>query len=131
VISSLEYFDMHGHGSDMPDPNEELELVHAWGHQHIGAIGLELIRESTGEVICHTRPRYGASSSVGDEAGFLTGIPPCVWGPPPLAPPPRFRRGEIVRTVARYNSSEQHHGVMSLWLMQVATVQTPKAEVMV
>ena len=33
------------------------------------------------------------------------GIPPCVWGPPPLSPPPRIRRNEHVRTVAFYNVS--------------------------
>mmetsp|Transcript_28369 Transcript_28369/g.58910 ORF Transcript_28369/g.58910 Transcript_28369/m.58910 type:complete len:474 (+) Transcript_28369:32-1453(+) len=134
VISSVEFFDLSNsshHGGPMPDPDEELELVHAWGHQHVGALGLELIRESTGEVLCHSRPMYGSGSRPGDEAGFLVGIPPCLWGPPPLAPPPRLRRGELVRTVARYNSSEQHHGVMSLWLMQAAPVREPRAAVFV
>ena len=41
VIESIEYFDAL---SNKSDPNEEFELVHAWGHQHVGGLGLELYR---------------------------------------------------------------------------------------
>ncbi|CAK8997252.1 unnamed protein product [Durusdinium trenchii] len=103
VISSVEYFDVPS--SNSSDPNEEFELVHAWGHQHVGGNGLELYKDSTGELLCRSHPKYGTGEQAGDEKGFVVGIPPCVWGPPPLPAPPRFRRHDHVRTVARYNDT--------------------------
>jgi len=124
MISSVQPFGIPlqsgGNSSEHFDPDEVLELVHAWGHQHVGALGMELFNEQTGQLLCRTKPRYGTGQAAGDEAGFLVGIPPCVWGPPPLAPPPRLRRGDLLRTVARYNSSQARHGVMSLWVMDAA-----------
>jgi len=122
VISSVEFFDVPS--SNKSDPNEEFELVHAWGHQHVAGLGLELYRQSTGELLCKSHPKYGTGKSAGDEKGFVVGIPPCVWGPPPLSPPPRIRRNEHVRTVAFYNATEHHHGVMSLWLMTAAPLKS-------
>lgn len=127
IVTSVQPFDMPltGHvfnSSEKVNPNELLDLVHAWGHQHVGALGMELYSEQTGQLLCRTRPRYGGGSGPGDEAGFLVGIPPCVWGPPPLAPPPRLRRGDLLRTVARYSSERALYGVMSLWLMMAAPV---------
>eukprot|EP00438_Fugacium_kawagutii_P003141 Skav207116 [mRNA] locus=scaffold156:240221:241075:- [translate_table: standard] len=131
VISSVEFFDVPSFNNT--DPNEEFELVYAWGHQHVGAIGLELYRESTGELLCRSHPKYGSGHVAGDEAGFLVGIPPCKWGPPPLSPPPRFRRNDHVRTVARYNATQPHHGVMSLWILTAASLKSEglNAEVLI
>lgn len=131
VISSVEYFDVPS--SNGTDPNEEFELVHAWGHQHVAGSGLELWKESTGELLCRSHPKYGTGHLAGDEEGFVVGIPPCVWGPPPLSPPPRFRRHDHVRTVARYNASQRHHGVMSLWLLTAASLKSEglNAEVLI
>lgn len=121
VVSTVEYFDLTN--SSRYDPNEEFELVHAWGHQHVAGIGLELFKESTGELLCRTRPEYGNGTNAGNETGFVVGIPPCVWGRPPLAPPPRLRRRDLVRTVARYNSTEKHTGVMALWILTSAPIR--------
>jgi len=124
MVTTVQPFDRPSHhfhnASHKVDPNEILELVHAWGHQHVGALGMELYNEQTGQLLCRTKPLYGRGNVAGDEAGFLVGIPPCVWGPPPLPPPPRIRRGDLLRTVARYNSTVPRHGVMSLWLMDAA-----------
>lgn len=124
MITAVQPFDIssrrHRNSSEKVDPNETLELVHAWGHQHVGALGMELYDENTGLLLCRTKPLYGTGNTPGNEAGFLVGIPPCVWGPPPLAPPPQIRRGDLLRTVARYNSTLPRHGVMSLWLMDAA-----------
>ncbi|CAE7417027.1 unnamed protein product [Symbiodinium sp. CCMP2456] len=126
VIESVEYFDADGqHHSE----DEEFELVHAWGHQHVAGLGLELYRVSTNELLCQSRPKYGTGVQAGDERGFVVGIPPCVWGPPPLSPPPKIRRFEHLRTVARYNASEKHHGVMSLWLLTSASLKPGSARV--
>jgi len=132
VITSVEYFDVPS-DPNASDPNEEFELVHAWGHQHVAGTGLELYRESTGELLCRSHPKYGTGHVAGNEEGFVVGIPPCIWGPPPLSPPPRFRRNDHVRTVARYNASERHHGVMSLWLLTAASLKSEglNAEVLI
>lgn len=132
IVTSVQPLDLslrhHGHSSH---PDRLLDLVHAWGHQHIGAIGMELWNEQTGQLLCKTQPRYGNGTQVGNEAGFLVGIPPCVWGPPPLPAPPRLRARDLIRTVARYNSSVPRHGVMSLWLMEAAPVPGGQSELLV
>ncbi|CAJ1331985.1 unnamed protein product [Effrenium voratum] len=125
VLSNIEFFDVSGDNAS--DSEEEFELVHAWGHQHVGGNGLELYKESTGELLCRTHPKYGAGKEAGDERGFVVGIPPCVWGPPPLKPPPRLRRSDHMRTVARYNSTQSHHGVMSLWFLTATPVKSQGA----
>jgi hypothetical protein len=88
-----------------------IDLVYAAGHVHTGAISLELVDGITGQLLCNAKLRYGASEQPGDEAGYLVGIEPCVWNPPL-----RLKVGYPLRTVARYNNSEAHTGVMSLWL---------------
>ncbi|CAK9098020.1 Uncharacterized protein SCF082_LOCUS45962 [Durusdinium trenchii] len=72
VISSVEYFDVPS--SNSSDPNEEFELVHAWGHQHVGGNGLELYKDSTGELLCRSHPKYGTGEQAGDEKGFVVGF---------------------------------------------------------
>jgi len=88
-----------------------IDLVYAVGHVHTGAISLELVDGVTGQQLCNAKLRYGTSEQPGDEAGYLVGIEPCVW-----SPPLRLKVGHPLRTVARYNNSEPHTGVMSLWL---------------
>ena len=36
----------------------------------------------------------------------------------------RMRRGQMVRSVARYNATQHHHGVMALALISLADVDT-------
>jgi len=115
---------------DLPegaDPDELIELVHAAGHMHVGGMHMDLIDDLTGQLVCRATPTYGTSDKAGDEAGYLVGIQPCVWGPAPLQPPPRFKRSHPVRTVAYYNSTTPHTGVMSLWLMSAAVVPPASA----
>lgn len=123
VATNVQPIDLTEHD----DPDELIELVHAVGHLHVGGIRLELVDELTGQIVCTATPTYGSSAAAGDEAGFLVGIQPCVWGPPPLPPPPRFKRSHPMRTIAYYNSSQPHTGVMSLWLMSAAVVRAPPA----
>jgi hypothetical protein len=115
---------------DPGDPTETIELVYASGHMHAGGLRLEMVDDDTGELLCEVHAasgvagggdgsgglRYGNSSAAGDEAGFLVASRPCVWGPPPLLPPPILQRNHKIRTVAYYNCSVEHHGVMALWL---------------
>lgn len=93
-------------------PNGYAELVHAHGHQHVAGLGMELYDDNTGELLCATKPIY--------KDGFIVGIPPCVWGPPPLRPPPILHWNDSIFMTSRYNSTEEHHGVMGFWFVQVA-----------
>ncbi|CAK0873217.1 unnamed protein product, partial [Prorocentrum cordatum] len=55
--SSVQHFDMptNESGHDEPvDPDEEFELIQAWGHQHVGALGMELYRDASSELLCRT-----------------------------------------------------------------------------
>lgn len=111
-------------GAADADADAEVELVHAAGHAHVGALRLDLVDELTGQLVCSAVPTYGKSREAGDEEGFLVGIEPCVWGEPPLRPPPRFKRSNPMRTVAYYNSSIARTGVMSLWLLAGSVVES-------
>ncbi len=86
----------------------------------MGGLSLDLYEDATGELLCHSEPTYGTGDAAGDELGYLVGMSDCIFDPPRRMP-----RGTVVRTVARYNATEQHRGVMALWLMQVA--DPPKA----
>jgi hypothetical protein len=103
-------------------PDTLVEFLTARGHQHVAGLGMELYNVQTGELLCASHPIYGTGSEAGNETGYIVGVPPCVWGPPPLRQPPRLRAGDKVRTVSRYNSTEGHYGVMGLWFMQVSPV---------
>jgi len=96
------------------------ELITARGHQHVAGLGMEMYNDRTGELICASHPTHGTGlpTDAGNEGGYIVGIPPCVWGPAPLRPPPRFTREDALRIVSRYNSTETHHGVMGFWFVQ-------------
>ena len=66
----------------------------------------------------------GAAGAVHDEAGFVVGIAPCLWGGvhEGLRPPPRIGLGRNYSSVKRVNSTNGHWGVMSLWQCRGAYV---------
>jgi len=101
--------------------------VYAVGHQHVGgdaAHGIRLIRDATDEVLCTSLPKYGSGTAAGDERGYVTGIKPCIF-----AEPIRMRSDEVVRIESFYNTTYEHFGVMSLWILQVADVEETVEEV--
>ena len=105
------------------DAGREVEIVYAVGHQHVGGAGIKLVRDATDELICESKPIYGKSDAVGDERGYVVGMEPCVFGYDHGLPPPiRMRSDEVVRTESVYNTTYEHFGVMSLWLINVADV---------
>jgi hypothetical protein len=103
-----------------PLPWTKIELLTARGHQHKAGMGMELYNARTGELLCKSIPRYGNGTEPGNENGFIVGIEPCVWGPPPMKAPPVLGLNDQVRIVSRYNASEPHYGVMALWMNQAA-----------
>jgi len=97
------------------DPKAPVDLVYAVGHLHVGGLSLDLYDDATGDLICHSEPTYGTTAAAGDEEGYLVGMSSCSFGPPL-----RMTKDTVVRTVARYNNTREHHGVMALWLMEVS-----------
>ena len=97
------------------DPREVVELVYAVGHLHVGGLSLDLYDDDSGELLCHSVPKYGATEAAGDEEGYVVGMSSCTFDPPI-----KMTRDTVVRTVSRYNNTVGHHGVMALWLMQVS-----------
>merc|ERR1719252_473051 len=81
------------------------------GHLHVGGIDVTLYDDDTGEVICRSEAIYGNGTEAGNENGYLIGMTPCSFLTPPV-----FPKNKKVRTVARYNNTEPHTGVMGLML---------------
>lgn len=99
-------------------PNGYMQLITARGHQHVAGLGMELYDDSTGQLVCSSKPIIGSvQDEPGNEKGFISGIPPCVWGPG-HGTPPSLRFTDSVTIISRYNSSEAHHGVMGFWFWQ-------------
>jgi len=99
----------------------KFRLLYASIHQHTGMIRGTLINDDTGEVLCRTEPVYGSSDVAHDEDGYAVGNLPCLWnagGDPNLPPPPVLHLNSTLRSIAEYNSSSYHYGVMSLWEMR-------------
>ena len=61
-------------------------------------------------------------SSPHDEAGFVVGIAPCLWGGAGegLLPPPTIKLDGNFTSIKRVNSTRGHWGVMALWQMRGA-----------
>ncbi|QDZ24360.1 hypothetical protein HOP50_13g68980 [Chloropicon primus] len=97
------------------DPETPVDLVYAVGHLHVGGLSLDLYNDETGELICHSVPKYGTGEEAGNEKGYLVGMTSCTFDPPV-----RMTKETVVRTVARYNNTINRHGVMALWLMEVS-----------
>jgi len=125
-MTSSQFFDLmpNYHSSDTSkgdvDPATPVDLVYAVGHLHVGGLSLDLYDDETGELICHSVPKYGTGEEAGDEKGYLVGMSSCTFDPPL-----RMTKETVVRTVARYNNTINRHGVMALWLMEVSDPKPP------
>ena len=87
-MTSTQFFDLmpnyhqDPHKQEGVDPTEEVDLVYAVGHLHVGGLSLDLYDDETGEIICHSAPTYGTGLEAGNEAHYLTGMSDCVFDPP-------------------------------------------------
>lgn len=111
-------------GTHVPESELEVDLVYAVAHLHVDGISLEMIDAVTNETLCaasraNGKLQYGKGKAAGDEAGYVTGITPCIWGTEGKVPP-RRKRSHPIRTRAVYNATNRVTGVMSLWLNRVA-----------
>ena len=86
---------------------------------------MSLYREETKELLCRAVPHYGAVSSDPSsppDDGYISAIPPCLWGQAndKLSPPPRLSLGTRLLSVAHYNASYEHTGVVAHWELRGA-----------
>eukprot|EP00928_Gymnodinium_smaydae_P032179 TRINITY_DN23375_c0_g2_i3.p1 TRINITY_DN23375_c0_g2~~TRINITY_DN23375_c0_g2_i3.p1 ORF type:complete len:515 (+),score=78.67 TRINITY_DN23375_c0_g2_i3:75-1547(+) len=130
-VQPLAYFGEHPKSHLDPHQGSDLvDLVFAAPHLHLAGLSLELIDDVTNETLCEVRRTadnsggvmYGRGVEPGDERDYLVGLDTCRWGGKDAR---RFRRDHPMRTRARYNATQGHTGVMSLWLMDVAPVVDP------
>ena len=115
-------------------PQDDLHFVAAHYHCHAPTcLSLEIrYGNATGELICKETPYHGLGADLVsggatdrfDEAGYI-GQRVCLWGEPPLEPPPLVS-GKLLWIKAVTNSTYGHHGEMALPQMLLANL--PKAE---
>lgn len=96
---------------DYPSPQDKaMKIFGCEGHQHIGGIGLEVVDDVTGEVICAITPRYGMGDALGDEKDYLVEM----HGQSFFDAPKVFEPGHPIRVVSHYTTDVAHKGVMAL-----------------
>lgn len=103
-------------------PGDDLHFVAAHYHCHAPTcLSLEIrYGNETGELICKESPYHGVGNDLAlrgatdrfDEAGYI-GQRVCLWGSPPLEPPPLVS-GKLLWIRAITNSTYGHHGEMAL-----------------
>ncbi|UIZ21502.1 hypothetical protein KXD40_000520 [Peronospora effusa] len=109
---SIPLFSYHQHS---PEPEREVELVYAVGHQHRGGLGIQLYDDASGDLLCASVPKYGSGTEAGNEDGYVISMSTCTFDPPR-----RMRTTDIVRVVALYNNTLPHTGVMSIMYMALS-----------
>ncbi|CAI5715997.1 unnamed protein product [Peronospora destructor] len=98
-----------------PEPERDVELVYAVGHQHRGGLGIQLYDDASGDLLCASVPKYGSGTEAGNEDGYVISMSTCTFDPPR-----RMRTSDIVRVVALYNHTLPHTGVMSIMYMALS-----------
>lgn len=108
--------------SNGPYPQSQyVKLIRIAPHCHGPAcIDMTMINADTNETICTTRPHYGVGDNAMEEAGYASGIPPCLWGTPKegLSPPPVLHLDTNITVLGRHNNTYKHYGVMGHWQMR-------------
>lgn len=99
------------------DPDREVDLVFAIGHQHDGGLGIRIYRNATSELLCASLPEYSSSDSSDSQDAKMVGLQACV-----LDPPLRLLASDLLRIEALYNSSEARIGAQSLVYMAIHDV---------
>jgi len=105
--------------------NEEdtfVDIVYMVGHLHRGGISMSSYFMN-GTELCISLPTYGSGlpHEIGNEPGYINSMSSCTFDPPL-----RMKTTDNIRVVGRYNSSEAHTGVMSLFYIALADVAVPK-----
>jgi len=105
-----------GTGGSKSDGDAYVEVVYMVGHLHRGGISVALYVNDTA-LLCESLPTYGSGGpgEIGNESGYINSMSSCTFDPPLV-----LRTTERIRVVGRYNSTEAHTGVMSLFYVAVA-----------
>ncbi|KAE8710634.1 (+)-neomenthol dehydrogenase-like [Hibiscus syriacus] len=69
-----------------------------------------------GKPLCSSVPRYGTGEEAGNEVGYVVGMSTCYPKPGSV----KISKGETLILESKYNSIQQHTGVMGLFYLLVA-----------
>lgn len=108
--------------------SNKVQLIHISPHCHGPAcISMEMINADTNETICKTHPVWGTGDEAMNEAGYVAGIPPCLWGSKEegLLPPPVLPLNTNITAIKRVNATNYHYGVMAHWQVRAAWADGP------
>jgi len=105
-----------GTGGSSSEEDAYIEVVYMVGHLHRGGISVALYLNET-ELLCESLPTYGSGEpgDIGNEPGYINSMSSCTFDPPLI-----MRTTEKIRVVGKYNSTEAHTGVMSLFYVAVS-----------
>jgi len=107
-----------------PYPQSQfIQFLHISPHCHTpDCISMEMINADTNETICKITPVYGSNDELMNEAGYVNGIPPCVWGynEQGLRKPPVVSLDTNITIIKKANASSEHYGQMGHWQMRAA-----------
>lgn len=108
-------------------PGEGYHVVAAHYHCHAPTcLSLEVYNNQTGELLCREETYHGQGTDLKpggdkfDQEGYID-IAPCMWGSPPLMPPPLVS-GIPLFIKAVTNSTYGHYGDMALPQMVLASL---------
>jgi len=104
-----------GLGGASRDGDAEVEVVYMVGHLHRAGISLTSYFEN-GTELCESLPTYGSGmpGEIGNEPGYINAMSSCTFDPPL-----RMRTTDRIRVVGKYDATEGHTGVMSLFYVAV------------
>lgn len=106
-----------------PYPQSQyIQFLHISPHCHTpDCISMEMINADTNETICKIVPVYGANDELMNEAGYMNGIPPCIWGyEEGLLRPPVVSLDTNITIIKKANATSKHYGQMGHWQMRAA-----------
>ncbi|KAL7530152.1 hypothetical protein ACHAXR_003335 [Thalassiosira sp. AJA248-18] len=107
-----------GLGGTANEEDTYVDIVYMVGHLHRGGVSMSSYLMN-GTALCISLPTYGTgvSKEIGNEPGYINSMSSCTFDPPL-----RMRTTDKIRVVGRYNSSEAHTGVMSLFYIAIADI---------
>jgi hypothetical protein len=125
TIQSLHGASRTGFGTSSAENEEDIyvDVVYMVGHLHRGGISMSAYFEGNNSLLCESLPTYGTGEpgEIGNEPGYINSMSTCTFDPPL-----RMKTTDKIRVVGKYNASEAHTGVMSLFYIAVSDVPTDK-----
>ena len=121
TIQSLHGASKTGFGTSAAEQevDQYVDVVYMVGHLHRGGVSMSAYLEKNKTLLCESFPEYGKGKpgEIGDEPGYINAMSTCTFDPPL-----RMKTTDKIRVVGKYNSSEAHTGVMSLFYIAISDV---------